>query len=110
MIPAGFTADGSIKYTMTGLMPEVFDYLQVSDFQSTNRQNHLTGFFLQGIMNFTYTLIKPPDGQYGSIQPDGTWNGMIDLLANEENDNYTELALNVLITNVISFAVPNIPF
>jgi hypothetical protein len=39
MIPAGFTADGSIEYTMTGLMPEVFDNLQVSACQSTNRQN-----------------------------------------------------------------------
>jgi hypothetical protein len=39
MIPVGFTADGSIKYTMTGLMPEVFDNLQVSACQSTNSQN-----------------------------------------------------------------------
>ena len=52
MIPAGFTADGSITYTMTGLMPEVFDNLQVSDFQSTNRQNHLTGFFFAGYNEF----------------------------------------------------------
>ena len=37
-------------------------------------------------MNFTYTLIKPPDGQWGSIQPDGTWNGMINLLANQDID------------------------
>ena len=37
-------------------------------------------------MNFTYTLIKPPDGQWGAIQPDGTWNGMVNLLANQEID------------------------
>ena len=37
-------------------------------------------------MNFTYTLIKPPDGQWGSIQPDGTWSGMVNLLANQDID------------------------
>jgi hypothetical protein len=37
-------------------------------------------------MNFTYTLIKPPDGQWGSIQADGTWSGMVNLLANQEID------------------------
>ena len=31
MIPVGFTADGSMKYTMTGFFAEVFDNLQVSD-------------------------------------------------------------------------------
>ena len=43
-------------------------------------------FSLQEIMNFTYTLIKPSDGKWGAIQPDGTWNGMIDLLADQEID------------------------
>ena len=37
-------------------------------------------------MNFTYTLIKPPDGQWGSIQADGTWSGMVNLLANQDID------------------------
>ena len=37
-------------------------------------------------MNFTYTLIKPPDGQWGTIQPDGTWSGMVNLLANQDID------------------------
>ena len=37
-------------------------------------------------MNFTYTVIKPPDGQYGAIQPDGTWSGMVNLLANQDID------------------------
>ena len=31
MIPVGFTADGSMKYTITGFFAEVFDNLQVSD-------------------------------------------------------------------------------
>ena len=37
-------------------------------------------------MNFTYTVIKPPDGEYGVIQPDGTWSGMVKLLANQDID------------------------
>ena len=37
-------------------------------------------------MNFTYTVIKPPDGQYGGIQSDGTMSGMIGLLANQDID------------------------
>jgi hypothetical protein len=37
-------------------------------------------------MNFTYTLMKPSDGKWGSIQPDGTWNGIIGELANQEID------------------------
>ena len=28
-------------------------------------------------MNFTYTLTKAPDGKWGNIQPDGSWNGMV---------------------------------
>ena len=32
------------------------------------------------------TVIKPPDGKWGAIQPDGTWNGMINLLSNQEID------------------------
>ena len=39
MNPTGFTADGIMKYTMTGLFAEVFDNLQVSACQFTNRQN-----------------------------------------------------------------------
>ena len=37
-------------------------------------------------MNFTYTLIQPPDGAYGSIQSDGSWNGMINLVHTQEAD------------------------
>ena len=28
-------------------------------------------------MNFTYELRNSPDYQYGALQPDGTWNGMV---------------------------------
>ena len=47
----------------------------------------LTAFIsLQEMMNFTYSVIKPPDGQYGAIQPDGTWSGMVGLLTTQDID------------------------
>ena len=62
-------------------------------------------------MNFTYTLIKPPDGQWGSIQPDGTWNGMINLLANQEIDiATTDFAVTELRSTVMTFASAITPY
>jgi hypothetical protein len=37
-------------------------------------------------MNFTYTLRQPPDKQWGSLQPDKSWNGMVRLLADKKFD------------------------
>ena len=37
-------------------------------------------------MNFTYTLRKPPDGQYGRKNPDGSWNGMVGELISDNAD------------------------
>jgi hypothetical protein len=28
-------------------------------------------------MNFSYSIAYSPDGKYGSIKKDGTWNGMV---------------------------------
>ena len=56
-------------------------------YKESNGNDHLAGCTsLQEIMNFTYTVIKPPDEQWGSIQPDGTWSGMVNLLANQDVD------------------------
>ena len=45
MIPAGFTADGSVTYRMTGgIFSEVFDTLQVSDAYVNDDNDHLTCF------------------------------------------------------------------
>ena len=58
-------------------------------------------------MNFTYTLIKPPDGQWGSIQPDGTWNGIIGELANQEIDiSSAPLKVTEQRSAVLTFASP----
>ena len=58
---------GPGTYKMYGMFAEVFDNLQE-------------------VMNFTYTLIKPPDGQWGAIQSDGSWSGLVGLLASGEID------------------------
>ena len=58
-------------------------------------------------MNFTYTVIKPPDGQYGGIQPDGTWNGMVKLLANQDIDiAAATFAISQERSTVMTFATP----
>ena len=61
----------------------------------------------QGIMNFTYTLIKPPDGQWGAIQADGTWSGMVTLLQNEIIDIApTDFTVTQERSAVMTFANP----
>ncbi|XP_068230709.1 probable glutamate receptor [Palaemon carinicauda] len=37
-------------------------------------------------MNFTYTLIEPPDGSWGSQLPNGSWKGMIGQVTRKEVD------------------------
>ena len=32
---------------------------------------------LKQILNFTYTLDLSPDGQFGSLHENGSWNGMV---------------------------------
>ena len=54
-------------YTMQGMFAEVF-------------------FALQEIMNFSYTLQKPPDGNWGALQSDGSWTGMVKMLQNHQID------------------------
>ena len=44
------------------------------------------GIIFQQILNFTYDLTKPPDGQWGSIQPDNSWSGLVGMLMAEEID------------------------
>ena len=77
-------------------------------YKESNGNDHLAGCTsLQEIMNFTYTVIKPPDEQYGAIQPDGTWSGMVKLLANQDIDiATTTFAVTQLRNTVISFGSP----
>ena len=58
-------------------------------------------------MNFTYTVIVPPDGEYGVIKPDGRWSGMVKLLANQEVDiAAADFAVSRERSTVITFASP----
>ena len=117
MIPSGYSADGNLTFKMTGFFAEVFDNLQVIERRSKKvmadlccgiLNDHLTEIFsLQGIMNFTYTLIKPPDEQWGSIQPDGTWSGMVKLLAKQDIDiATTDFTVTQERSAVLTFASP----
>ena len=63
MIPTGSPGE----FEMKGMYAEVF-------------------FALQYILNFTFTVTKPPDGQWGGLQSDGTWTGMIRELQDERAD------------------------
>ena len=37
-------------------------------------------------MNFTYSVTEPPDGQWGSLRPDGTWTGKVGMLQEKKAD------------------------
>ena len=37
-------------------------------------------------MNFTYSVTEPPDGQWGSLRPDGTWTGKVGMLQEKKVD------------------------
>ena len=37
-------------------------------------------------MNFTYTVIQSPDGQYGTMIPNGSWSGQVGMLQREDID------------------------
>jgi hypothetical protein len=45
-------------------------------------------------MNFTYTVRKPPDGNWGTIKSDNSWTGMVGLLAAQTADIGKHLIVN----------------
>ena len=56
-------------------------------------------------MNFTYTLNKPPDNNWGSLHLNGSWNGMIKMLQKKDID-FAPASFTVYYerSQVISFA------
>ena len=83
MIPVG-----EKEFELVGMFADIF--------------NNLAGF-----MNFTYSVIKPPDGQWGAIQSDNSWNGMVKLLQNEEIDMApASFTVTVARSRVLTFAIP----
>ena len=59
-------------------------------------------------MNFTYSVVKPKDGQFGSKNTkNGTWSGVIQMLQNREIDLAPMSFLVTLERNtVVSFSSP----
>ena len=58
-------------------------------------------------MNFTYTSTKPPDGAWGAIQPDGSWNGMVNLLEKQDADmGITPFTITHERSAVMTFSTP----
>ncbi|XP_068214364.1 glutamate receptor-like [Palaemon carinicauda] len=45
----------------------------------------LLGILAKNI-NFTYSLVQPPDGSWGFLFPNGTWNGMVGMILRKEVD------------------------
>ena len=67
-------------------------YITKIELNSRTAKYNLKGIFgdllnlFSETLNFTYTFIPPPDGAWGVLQEDGTWNGMINLIQKEEVD------------------------
>ena len=41
---------------------------------------------LERLLNFSYTTIVPPDGEWGALKDDGTWSGMVGQLHTKRVD------------------------
>ena len=65
----------------------------------TNLNNGIFGDVfkeLSKLLNFSYTVIQPPDGQWGAMKSDGSWSGMIGQLETKEVDFGRPVTLNKL--------------
>ena len=62
--------------------------------------------YIQEALNFTYSLTVPPDGEWGSERPDGSWSGMIGELNNKNTDigKYTIHFVKIILTD-FTFAI-----
>ncbi len=62
---------------------------------------------LQRLLNFSFSLSVPADRQYGTMQSDGTWNGMIGMLADGEADlSASDFTLSRERAAVVDFLTP----
>ena len=46
--------------------------------------------FLAESKNFTYTIVRPPDGKWGVGDADGNWNGMLGMVKRKEVSHFTD--------------------
>ena len=62
---------------------------------------------LASLLNFTYSIIEPPDGQWGRVGPDGLWTGLIGhALYEHTNWSMGMISLTQEREAVIDFCVP----
>nr|AQN78505.1 ionotropic receptor 25a.1 [Meteorus pulchricornis] len=62
---------------------------------------------IRAILNFEYEIHEAPDGQFGAMAPDGTWNGMIKELQSKRADiGLGSLSVMAERENVVDFTVP----
>ena len=54
-------------------------------------------------MNFTYTIVEPDDQSWGSLQSDGSWNGMVKMLQEGTVDLCEKIHQKVMKTQVICY-------
>ncbi len=58
-------------------------------------------------MNFTFVLQTPPDGQWGALQKDGSWTGMVHMLQTQQIDiAVTDFTVTRARSEVMTFAQP----
>ncbi|XP_076075595.1 glutamate receptor-like isoform X1 [Mytilus galloprovincialis] len=62
-----FNTDENNKTTYTGLCIDILDQLALK-------------------LNFNYEIVTPADNAYGSLEDDGTWNGMVGMVMRKEAD------------------------
>ena len=75
-------------------------YTTSIELESRTAKHNLEGSFVDLLnlfsetLNFTYTYIPPPDGVWGVLKEDGTWNGMMNLIQKEEVDFGEHIMIN----------------
>ena len=86
------------NFRITSLISE--PYITKIELDSWTAKYNLEGKFVDLLnlfsetLNFTYKYIPPPDGAWGVLQEDGTWNGMINLIQKEEVDFGEHIMIN----------------
>ena len=58
-------------------------------------------------LNFSYTVINPPDGEWGVLKEDGTWSGMVGQLETKKVDlAVTDFTITEQRNRVMTFSTP----
>ena len=67
----------------------------------------LLKWYYQDTLNFTYTMKRPSDNSWGSLNPDGTWTGIVGELHTDQADIGTQ-AYSISNTYIVYQHVSNI--